>query len=111
MIEDAFDIPLGSQLECDIAIIGSGAAGIPCAHELIGSGKSVIQLESGGLTLEPESQVLAEGEVADPSSHGPLELYRRRMFGGTTSAWGGRCSPFDEIDFEKRDYVAHSGWP
>jgi len=111
MIEDAFDIPTGSRLECDIAIIGSGAAGIPCARELIGSGKSVIQLESGGLTLEPESQVLAEGEVADPSSHGPLELYRRRMFGGTTSAWGGRCSPFDEIDFEKRDYVAHSGWP
>ena len=111
MIEDALNIPQGAELQCDVVIIGSGAAGITCACELIGSGKSVIQLESGGLTLEPESQTLAEGEVAKTSAHGPLEYYRKRMFGGTTSAWGGRCSPFDEIDFEKRHFVPHSGWP
>jgi choline dehydrogenase-like flavoprotein len=111
MIEDALNIPSGTHLQCDVAIIGSGAAGIPLACELVGSGKSVIQLESGGLTLEPEAQALATGEVAENSAHGPLERYRKRMFGGTTSAWGGRCSPFDAIDFEKRDFVAHSGWP
>jgi choline dehydrogenase-like flavoprotein len=33
------------------------------------------------------------------------------MFGGTTSIWGGRCVPLDPIDFERRDYVANSGWP
>src|ERR1700730_19223663 len=25
--------------------------------------------------------------------------------------WGGRCMPYDAIDFESRDYVPHSGWP
>ncbi len=32
-------------------------------------------------------------------------------FGGTTNHWAGFCSTFDEIDFKKRDWVPHSGWP
>src|SRR5262249_1791805 len=36
---------------------------------------------------------------------------RLSMFGGTTGHWAGMCSPFDEIDFMKRDYVPDSGWP
>jgi choline dehydrogenase-like flavoprotein len=32
-------------------------------------------------------------------------------FGGTTGHWAGFCSPLDPIDFEKRDWVPHSGWP
>lgn len=111
MTEDALNIPTGTQLECDIVIIGSGAAGISLACELIGSGKQVILLESGGFTAERETQELAQGEVADASSHGPLEQYRKRVFGGTTTVWGGRCAPFDGIDFEKREHVPHSGWP
>ena len=31
--------------------------------------------------------------------------------GGTTTVWGGRCAPFDPIDFERRPHVPHSGWP
>jgi choline dehydrogenase-like flavoprotein len=111
MTEDAQHIPPGTQLECDILIIGSGAGGIACACELIGSGKQVILLESGGAKVEADTQALAKGEVADPSSHGPLEQYRKRVFGGTTTVWGGRCAPFDGIDFEKRPHVPNSGWP
>jgi choline dehydrogenase-like flavoprotein len=33
------------------------------------------------------------------------------FFGGTTKLWAGFCSPFDPIDFEKRDWVPDSGWP
>ncbi|HWF18363.1 MAG TPA: GMC family oxidoreductase, partial [Verrucomicrobiae bacterium] len=33
------------------------------------------------------------------------------QWGGATAAWGGRCIPFDAIDFEKRSWVPHSGWP
>lgn len=43
--------------------------------------------------------------------HPPLETVRQRRLGGTTGAWGGRCVPLDEIDFERRDYVRESGWP
>lgn len=110
-MESARDIPAGTELECDVLIIGSGAGGITCACELAGSGKQVILLESGGSALDADTQRLAEGEVADSSSHGPLHQYRKRMFGGTTTVWGGRCAPFDGIDFEKRDYVPNSGWP
>lgn len=111
MIEDAQQIPANSQLECDLLIIGSGAGGIACACELIGSGKQVILLESGGSAVESDTQELAKGEVSDTSSHGPLGHYRKRVFGGTTTVWGGRCAPFDGIDFEKRAHVPNSGWP
>ena len=43
--------------------------------------------------------------------HAPLDEYRHRRLGGTTTVWGGRCIPFDKIDFERRDYVPYSGWP
>jgi len=111
MIQDANSVPSGSELSCDVVIVGTGAAGIPCACELIDSGKSVIVLESGGRNLEARSQALTEGEVDQSTGHGSLTQFRKRVFGGTTSVWGGRCAPFDEIDFEKRNYVAHSGWP
>lgn len=108
---DASEISKGTELDCDVVIIGSGAAGIPCACELIASGKEVILLESGGLSANAATQELAKGEVVDAARHGPLEQYRKRVFGGTTTVWGGRCAPFDEIDFEKRRHIPHSGWP
>lgn len=108
---EASEISKGTELDCDVVIIGSGAAGIPCACELIASGRKVILLESGGLSANAATQELAKGEVVDAARHGPLEQYRKRVFGGTTTVWGGRCAPFDEIDFEKRGHIPHSGWP
>jgi len=40
-----------------------------------------------------------------------LETTRLRLFGGTAAIWGGRCAELDPIDFIKRDYIPHSGWP
>ena len=40
-----------------------------------------------------------------------LDHARLRFFCGTTNIWGGRSVPLDRIDFEKRDWVPHSGWP
>ena len=111
MIEDAQHIPAGTELECDVVVVGSGAAGATLACELIGSGLSVIVLEGGGFAFDPKAQELYRGEVDDKGRHGELTRYRRRMFGGTTTVWGGRCAPFDAIDFETRPWVPHSGWP
>lgn len=111
MIEDAHSIPDGTVLECDLCIIGGGPAGITIAHELRNSGKSIILLESGGEKETQPAMDLNKGYAASPSSHEPLEENRRRVWGGATSAWGGRCIPFDSVDFEKRDWVSHSGWP
>src|SRR5579862_3054280 len=111
MIDDARDLPDGAALATDVCIVGAGAAGITLALELAGTGTEVLLLESGGRAAEKATQRLYEGAVADARLHGPPHRYRQRRFGGTTTIWGGRCMPFDPIDFEPRDYVAHSGWP
>jgi choline dehydrogenase-like flavoprotein len=111
MIDDARGLSEGEALTADICIVGAGAAGITLALELAGSGSSVLLLESGGLKAEKRTQRLYEGSVADERLHSPPHRYRQRRFGGTTTIWGGRCAPFDEIDFEARDYIPFSGWP
>ncbi len=111
MIADAAEIAAGALLEADICIVGTGAAGITLALALEESGLDVLVLEAGGAAFEPSVQAQYEGEVADPALHSPPHTYRRRSFGGSTAIWGGRCVPFDPIDFEPRPWVAHSGWP
>ena len=44
MFLDATDIDDGATLECDVCIVGAGAAGLTIAHELAGSGLSVIMI-------------------------------------------------------------------
>jgi choline dehydrogenase-like flavoprotein len=111
LIVDLLSFPENHLLETDLCVIGAGAAGISVAEALRHSGLEVILLEAGGLKHEPDTQALYAGSVVDPRLHSPPERYRERRFGGTTTIWGGRCMPFDEIDFEPRDYVAYSGWP
>lgn len=111
MIEDARDTTADCELRPDICIVGAGAAGISMALELERTGLDVLLLESGGEKLEPSTQQLYAGTVADARLHSPLDSYRMRCLGGSTTAWGGRCMPLDPIDFERRDYVDGSGWP
>ena len=111
MILDAEDLTNGSVLDADICIVGAGAAGISMALEFIDSGLEILLLESGGLAFDPRNQSLYEGEVADERMHSQPVRFRQRQFGGSTTIWGGRCMPFDAIDFEQRDFVPHSGWP
>jgi len=111
MIIDARQLPQGYTIKSDICIVGAGAAGITLAHELRNKGMEIALLESGGMKFESDTQDLYKGEVVCLDYHGPLDQYRQRRFGGTTTVWGGRCAPFDEIDFEFRPHVPHSGWP
>lgn len=110
MIIDGRSVVEGETLDCNICIVGAGAAGITLAHELSNQDMKVLLLESGGLKYQKNIECLNKGEV-DIKTHTPLEEYRRRHFGGATTAWGGRCVPFDESDFESKSYVAYSGWP
>jgi choline dehydrogenase-like flavoprotein len=108
---DSKELADEAALCCEVCVIGAGAAGIAIARKLITSGLDVLLLEAGGLSSESATQDLYAGSVLDERLHSPPIRYRQRMFGGTTTKWGGRCVPFDEIDFEHRDYVPHSGWP
>ena len=111
MILDANDVMNGARVTADICVVGAGAAGIAIALSLLDSGLDVLVLESGGLEDERETQSLYEGTVEDPAMHSPPDRYRQRRLGGSTTIWGGRCMPFDPIDFDVRDYEAFSGWP
>jgi choline dehydrogenase-like flavoprotein len=108
---EANDLPDGQCFHTNICIVGAGAAGIAMALDLAGSRIKVLVLESGGLEPDAATQQLYAGSVADTSLHSPPDRYRQRCFGGSTTTWGGRCVPFDEIDFEARAYIPHSGWP
>jgi choline dehydrogenase-like flavoprotein len=56
------------------------------------------------------AQDLSRRAGADPW-HVPSELSVRRQLGGTSALWGGRCVPFDPIDFEPRPAVPDALWP
>jgi len=97
-------------MEADICIIGAGAAGVTLARDLARSGRDIVLLESGAGDYDGSIQDLMEAEsVGYP--YPDLRDARVRMFGGTTSIWGGRCARLNAIDFEKRDWVPLSGWP
>lgn len=97
-------------LTCDICIIGAGAAGLTLALDLVDSAEKVLVVDPGAPDGKVTDQSLYEGEVVG-SRHAQPHMYRQRRLGGSTAIWGGRCIPYDPIDFEARDYVPLSGWP
>lgn len=111
MIVCSDELADGAELQCDLCIVGAGPAGISLANEMHGSGLSIILLEAGGQRFVAKAQEGLLGEVEMGNAHSPPHMYRRRMLGGASSIWGGRCAPLDPIDLERRDYVPQSGWP
>ena len=122
MIVSSQSCPEGSTFEVDVCIVGAGPAGLALALEFDGTGSSVCVLESGGLVPDTRAQSLAT-DAAEPIGD---PLYPRASgtrfvgFGGTATGWGidlgngqqgARYVPLDPIDFERRDWVPHSGWP
>jgi len=100
----------GSDISCDICIIGAGAAGITLACSLIDSGIQVCLLESGGLDFSPDIQSLYDGVGVGLESASPTGC-RLHHFGGSTNHWRGWCARLKDIDFEPRSWIPHSGWP
>jgi choline dehydrogenase-like flavoprotein len=110
LIEDFNAFGDGTSLSADICIIGAGAAGITIAREFLGTRHKVLVLESGGFDPEAHSQQLYDSEVTG-LPHTGVHDGRARIFGGTTTLWGGQALRFDEFDFRERSWVPNSGWP
>ncbi len=98
------------KIEADVCVVGAGAAGISIARELTGQSCRVALLESGDLVFRHRPQFLYLGDNVGTPSYSPGKS-RFRMFGGSTTRWGGQCRPLDAIDFEAREGLPYTGWP
>lgn len=107
---DSAEIPSDSCLEADVAVVGAGPAGIVVALELARAGRSVLLIDSGDDSRQPEIQQLGDLAGQDPA-HVSMSLATSRQLGGASNLWGGRCVPFDPIDFAPRELVGESTWP
>jgi len=107
---DARNIPSGTILDTDLAIIGGGPAGITLAMSFAGKPIRILMLEGGGTSFDEKTQSLYDGtQTGVPYT--PLNATRQHYLGGGTNHWGGWCRPLDKSDFEKRSWVPYSGWP
>lgn len=95
----------------DVCICGAGPAGITIARKLAQAGKSVALLEGGGFEFSEQSQDSYAGQSIGIQYYEGLKYNRLRFFGGTSNHWAGRCSFYDDVDFERRSYFELPGWP
>ena len=107
---DARTVPAGTTIDTDLAIIGGGPAGISLALALAPSPVRMVLLESGTMHFDAKTQDLYGGATSG-YPYLKLEGSRLRYLGGSSNHWGGWCRPLNEIDFETRDWLPHSGWP
>jgi hypothetical protein len=111
MLIDAEQLPHGSTFSSDITVVGAGPAGIVLTLELAQAGYNVALVESGRFHFSEQIQNLSEASYFDPAFHSPMSECTRRQVGGTSAIWGGRCLPYDPVDFDQRSYIPHSSWP
>lgn len=110
MFVDTRQVENGAIVQTTVCIIGGGVAGITLALELEKQGIDSCILESGGFKPDNETRDLYRGTgVGLPYQFS--DGCRGRFLGGSSNCWGGWCRPLDPWDFEKRDWIAHSGWP
>lgn len=98
----------------DLCVVGAGPCGLSLALEAAELGLRVLVLEAGGGSPRVSGAVLRGSPLAtvlEPASHAPVSETTSSAVGGTSWLWGGRCVPFEPVDFEVRDFVPGSGWP
>jgi choline dehydrogenase-like flavoprotein len=136
MIDDGRKYLGGPPLKTQVCIVGTGQAGITLAWYLVRQGIGVTLLE-GSRSFNPtgpnapvessyqynENTLLYNGEaVGQFASNEPQFLIRPspafhqgawerdRIYGGTSTHWGGQSRPLDAISFEQRP-PGFPGWP
>ncbi|WP_426042976.1 GMC oxidoreductase [Brevundimonas sp. TWP2-3-4b1] len=110
MIDDLELLGAATEIDADICIVGGGAVGLSLGVKLAEMGVVPLIIESGGISLESDSQELSDGDsVGHPFNS--LNLGRYRVLGGSTTFWGGQLHEFDPILFEARPWLGISAWP
>lgn len=110
MIRDLLRERPSPEYRPEVCVVGAGAAGICLAVELERQGKQVMVLEGGGREVEDAAQEPYQSEVVGRPHRG-VHTGRFRAHGGTTTRWGGQILELNAEDFERREWIAESGWP
>jgi hypothetical protein len=95
----------------DLCLVGSGPVGMAIALECDRLGMEVLILEAGENGVNPALAEATKAEIVNPDRHAVMEIAAVRALGGTSWTWGGRCVPYDDIDFAPRPFVADAQWP
>jgi choline dehydrogenase-like flavoprotein len=95
----------------DLCLVGTGPVGMAMALECERLGLEVLVLEAGETAVNPALAEASRAQIVDPDRHANMEIAVCRALGGTSWTWGGRCVPYDDIDFAKRAFVADAEWP
>lgn len=95
--------------QCDVCIVGGGAAGIFLATQLASQGLEVILLEAGGRSCRNDEEI---GFVAECSGSPYAAATSGRAFGigGTTSRWGGLLAPHSSNDLRDNNSACDAAW-
>lgn len=97
--------------DVQVVIVGAGPLGLSMALHLADRGVRVLVLESGGPDRAGAAQDLAADDLLTPDTHHDPKITVARRLGGTSNLWGGRCVPYDAIDFEARPWLGLEAWP
>ena len=120
MFSNLDSFPDEHSLECDLCIVGGGAAGISIAREFADTALKICLIESSAEYHQP-SQLLYDADqrplkrarsIKGGVHYGAEAIHSRlRFFGGSTNHWGGYCVPLTPHDLETHDWMPESGWP
>lgn len=100
----------GQQLAAQVCVIGAGIAGLLLATRLADSGIDVLLLEAGGLEPEERSQQLYDAAMEGAEHTGATDG-RFRVFGGSSTRWGGQLLPYGEDIFSPPQGATSAAWP
>ena len=95
----------------DLCLVGTGPVGMAIALECERLGLEVLVLEAGETAVNPALAEASRAQIVDPERHADMEIAVCRALGGTSWTWGGRCVPYDDIDFAPRAFVEDGEWP
>ena len=93
-----------------VCIIGAGVAGLVLATRLAARGLTVHLLEGGGRTDEDRSQSLYNAAMAARRHTGTTQG-RFRLFGGSSTRWGGQLLPFTPDVYHPPAGAPSTAWP
>src|SRR5579875_1250664 len=102
--------PIASVQRSTICIAGAGIAGLVLAVASADAGMDVHLLEAGGRKDEEQSQEIYDAQMAD-TQHFGTTLGRFRVFGGSSTRWGGQLLPFTADTFSPPAALSTVGWP